>query len=152
MDLPAEEANFKCAIWNAWSLLKKINCETLLFQHNLDLLAVTETWFSRKVNHFNIKGYTCFRCDRNLPTPGRGTAIFIKSIYSFEEIDFKGPWTEILQIIGVKVNTILDRIYIFSVYIPPNAKVTAAHLSEMAEAIPKDGKTLLIGDFKAHLP
>lgn len=123
-----------------------------MFQHNLDLLSVTETWFSGKTNFFNIKGYTCFRCDRNLPTIGGGTAIFIKNIYTFEVIDLVGPWKEVFQIVGVRVNTILGRIYIYSIYIPPNARVTANLLSEMTEAMPRDRKIILMGDFNAHIP
>lgn len=55
MDYPLEEANFKCATWNARSLPEKINCETLLLQCNLDLPSVTETWLSVKTNNYNIE-------------------------------------------------------------------------------------------------
>lgn len=153
MNSPPNKTEFKCATWNARSLIKKNpQCETFLYQNNLDLLSVTETWFSSKSTKFKIRGYNCIRCDRDSQTPGGGSAIFIKEQYLFEKMDLVGPWLEFVQIVGIRIKSILGQLYVISIYIPPNSKITENIIGEMTLKIPTDGKIVIMGDFNAHLP
>lgn len=148
----AEKSDFKCITWNARSITnKKLQCESLILQHNPDLIGISETWLSEKTK-FNIKGFNCIRCDRNNPSPGGGTAIFLRDSYIFDKIDLYGPWMDFLQIAGIRINSIIGLVYVISIYIPPNAKISLETITGLANKIPSDGKLILMGDLNAHFP
>lgn len=49
---------FRCATWNARSILnKKVNLETLAYKGNLDLMTITETWLTASNPGWNLKGF-----------------------------------------------------------------------------------------------
>lgn len=102
----------RTATWNAQSLLnKKGQLETLIWQQNLDLVWITETWFYNKIQNFKIKGFNIIRSDRKNQTPRGGTSIFIKSTYTFEKMDLSGPWEQYLEIVGVKIQNNENPLY-----------------------------------------
>lgn len=50
--------------WNCRSAVaNKVNLEYLLYQNQISIALLSETWFKSKY-YYNFKGYKCFRPDR----------------------------------------------------------------------------------------
>ena len=69
--------------------------QLFLYEQNVDICCVTETWFTCDVPNslFCPKGYAVFRHDRS--TPGGDVAIFVKSVMRAAMIDISVKFNHI---------------------------------------------------------
>lgn len=70
--------------------------------------------------------------------------------YNLDILSITESWliTDILEAVGIKIRTGNGPIYVMSVYIPPNAKVTMDHWLQLFDSIPREEKVIIMG----HVP
>lgn len=147
------DPNIRCITWNARSVSnKKTEIETLAYQFNLDIISITESWLNNNKNDWHLRGYRTFRYDRQGPGMGGGVLTLVKKSHIVERLQLKGSWIGIMDAVGFKIKTEQGPIFVITVYIPPNIKVTLEHWIELLEGIPSDEKLLIMGDLNAHTP
>lgn len=74
----SEMSAIRFATWNAHSVLnKKGQVESLLHLHNLDILAISETWLPPRCPVWQIAGFFKYRRDRPGQRVGGGGTIYI---------------------------------------------------------------------------
>lgn len=117
----------KIAAWNIDGLAPNKNeVESLLILHNIDILLVSETHFTKR-SSINIKNYNIYRTDHPDGTAHGGTAILIKkSIKHHEALGFK---TNHIQATTVLVEDNNKHISISSVYCPPKHIISESQFS-----------------------
>lgn len=139
-----EEVNFRCITWNARSVAnKKTEVEAMTYQFNLDIVSITETWLNENKKEWHIRGYRTFRYDRQGSENGGGVMTLIKKDHTVERIQLKGSWVGSMEALCIKVKTEDGPIYILTIYIPPNIKVSQEHWFDILDTIPRDKNSLL---------
>lgn len=90
-----------------------------------------------------IKGYKCYRKDRDSCTASGGVATFIKDLIHSEEIKIDTNLEAIVtKISGTKT------FYICNIYIPNSQLLTYENISHLTEQLPKP--VIILGDFNSH--
>ena len=101
--------------WNARSIrAKKIELEDFLRSQSIDVGIITETRLNSNIS-FSIAGFTTIRLDRSGSSRG-GVAIILRKGVAYQPIPH--PRTEIIEAIGVEIQTSTDNIRIFAAYCP----------------------------------
>lgn len=75
----------------------------------------------------------------------------IRNKLLFQNINLKGSWSNLCEVVGVRLSSQFSPLYFVSIYIPLNSRLNLEHLIEMFGQIPEDGKIILMGDFNAHV-
>lgn len=132
--------------WNCRSAIaNKGNLEYLLLSENIDIAALSETWF-KPTSVISFPGYNIVRRDR--PDGKGGVAILVKNVYDFIVLDqIQG----IRNIAHVTIKLKLKNkpfISITSVYIKPNTRVSEQEYSTLFSTLPRP--YLIVGDFNSH--
>lgn len=135
--------------WNACSIVnKKAEVEALLHQHNLDVLAISETWLSDSVPVWEVFGFNTFRSDRN--SFGGGTLLLIRDKIVVNPIVFRSDFSEFFNAVGVMIETDLGKRVIISIYAPPGNNIPLqawlGFFNEFVNLCP----VIICGDFNAH--
>ena len=136
--------SLKICTVNVRSLIKRIGClNQLLFDNNVDVLCVQETWISNN-NPIFITGYNWVGTQ---PTKkkGRGIGILVRKSLKFtvEEISHD---TNNVEIIIIRINVDPGLLKVGCVYIHPNTP--QEELNELEFYL--DSNIIMCGDFNAH--
>lgn len=98
----------------------------------VDVLTVSETWFSPELDHVltNLNGYTCHRCDRVSKACGGGLAICISDELhaNYDHLKHqsynKAMSNSEVQVLSIKVGN-MKKIMLVNCYRPPSGSVPA---------------------------
>lgn len=114
----------KCCLWNCWSVAPKKE-ELLNWSHinEVNVLLLTETWLN-KTHHFNLRGFTTFRMDRDDAKGGVMIAVREDIAVSPIRIVYYHPT---IQLIAVKI----DEITVLLTYVKPGAKISTHFWSDI---------------------
>ena len=138
----------RIAHWNANGLQQhKEEVKLFLIQNLIDILLVSETHFTYK-NYFSIPGYElCYTCHPDGTVHG-GTAIIIKSTFTYYEQPKYAEAT--IQATSVRVSGLFHKITTAAVYCPPRHNLKEEHFAAFFQTL--DPRFLAGGDFnnKAH--
>lgn len=130
--------NLSIAHWNANGILNKQHeLPYFLHKHNIDIFLINETKTIHTDNIY-IKGYTCYRKDRQDGNRGGGVALLIKNAIPHQEFPINSP----LEAHAIKVSDIL----IISCYIPPQNNI---NIKEIDRLLKLNNKVILAGDLNA---
>ena len=135
--------NFNICHWNAEGVrTKKLELQTFLKTHNIDVCCIQETHLSP--NHrFSVRGFETFRRDREHGPKG-GLLILVKNIYPAAEIHRSGD--EDTEVLGIKLILEGNPLSIYNLYSPP-PKALRLHAIK-----PEEERWIIMGDFNSHSP
>ena len=135
--------NFNICHWNAEGVrTKKLELQTFLKTHNIDVCCIQETHLSP--NHrFSVRGFDSFRRDREHGPKG-GLLILVKNIYPAAEIHRSGD--EDTEVLGIKLILEGNPLSIYNLYSPP-PKALRLHAIQ-----PEEERWIIMGDFNSHSP
>nr|CAH7712858.1 unnamed protein product [Callosobruchus chinensis] len=93
--------------------------KTLLYNNNIDLLAISETWLNEKIetSYVTIDGYTFLRRDRG--SRGGGVGLYISNSLKFKKITSSGE----IEQLWVSIHTSMADIICGVVYRPPTQEL-----------------------------
>ena len=131
--------NLNICHWNAEGVsTKKLELQTFLKTHNIDVCCIQETHLSP--NHrFSVRGFETFRRDREHGPKG-GLLILMKNIYPAAEIHRSGD--EDTKVLGIKVMFEGNSLSIYNLYSPP-PKALRLHAIQ-----PEEERWIIMEDFK----
>lgn len=147
----ASHNSTKFAFWNARGLRHKIN-ETLNFakEHDIDIMAISETKLNENVNLRSDPTYKIERLDRNSQHPGGGVAFLIKRNLKYELLPLIN--TKIIEALTIKIHADARPYIVTAIYYP--GLQDAVSLQNFKEDLSKlTASTLpfiLMGDFNAR--
>ena len=118
--------------WNCRSILNKIDrFKALIFNHNLDIFCLNETWLVDS-KYFRIPQFKIIRKDRDVAYGG--VLIGIRDNIEFKYLDL--PVQSQIEYIAISIK---KNAFVFSIicfYIPPNASFTLSQLKAILPQIP----------------
>lgn len=137
-------AALKIAYWNAQSLLqKKLELQNFMYQHNIDIMLVGETYL-KPTKNLKIANYTCHRNDR-IDNQGGGTAIYMKNNLNHCQLP-RFKLTD-LEANGIKIQTKAGTLKVVAAYYPPLDRRT--NINDIKTIIDEDTPTIIMGDLNA---
>lgn len=140
---PRNPNNLKIAFWNANSVLhKKMEVESFIFENNIDIMLLSET-FLRPSHKLTIAKYTTYRYDRT-DGPGGGTAILIKR--NIKHFEINTPELQHAEANLIMVTTQTGKVRIVSFYSPGARTLTYPDLVALTRS---NTPTVIAGDFNA---
>lgn len=108
--------------WNARNVInKKEQVESLL--HNLDILAISESWLSPCCPVWQVAGYFMYRKDRLDQRVGSGSHLLVGNSLEVAPILLNAGVTSRIDAVGAVVDTHLGRIQFLSVYASPGVAI-----------------------------
>lgn len=137
---------------NARSLRNKlIAFKALVATHTLDIIAITETWFSTESRDFcgeyELPGYAMFHRDRS-ERAGGGVLIYVRRHHTPISI----PVVSQFEIIGVELRGCDMQIQVFVVYRPPHQTIEYdLALYNKLSVLLGDRRSLVVGDFNCKV-
>lgn len=131
------------SFWNANSVThKKQQIEQYIYEHNIDILLISET-FLKPGHRFNLANYNTYRRDRD-----NGPAVLIKSNIDHHELAV--PQLDQAEANGIVVNLQSgDKLKIYSFYNPGAQRLLAEDLDTI---MGQEGPMLVAGDFNSKHP
>ncbi len=140
---------------NARSLLLKIpEVTAMVSEHNIHILAITETWFTDKTveNDIKIPGFQApFRRDRN--SHGGGVCVYVnQNISCTRRHDLEPPCAELLIAEITVPHSCFPPLLLCCCYRPPRTSLDVNFFTELDETLQQIAtkNIILIGDFNAH--
>jgi hypothetical protein len=136
-------------MWNAQSIRgKKLEFFDFLICEGIDIALVSETWLNQTIS-FSHSDFITYRLDRNEDTHG-GVAIFVRR--SLKHKLMPSFNTEIIESIGVQINTSRGDISIISCYFPGsnNSRVLRGFRNDLDILTSIPGNYIIAGDFNAR--
>ena len=123
--------------------------QELVFGNHLDLIAVTETWFTSNISDGEIlsNGYQIFRNDRR-DRKGGGTLLAINNSLSATCIDTVGP-ISILDYVAAQLCLKNGRkLIVIVIYRPPDSPADWINsFQDLMDSFGNDSNVLILGDF-----
>lgn len=135
--------------WNATSLLnKKLSLSQYLYNNNISIAAVQETFLSEDQSFF-IKDFNFIRKDRN--GRGGGVGLFIHNQLSFESLNIYNR-NQSIEVIGCKILFDKINLIVLNFYIPPSSKYNKLDLQHILNSIQinSNDQLFICGDFNSH--
>lgn len=123
---------------------KKPLLQTLLFENEIDICLLNETWLKSSQSHFYMSGYDFIF--KNAENEHGGVAFLIKS--SIKYVQLSTPNFQDVQTIAISVDTKVGPLTILCVYCPPKNKINMSKLKNIITSLPKP--YIISGDFNAH--
>lgn len=106
--------------WNCRGLRNKlIEMHDFVKEHNIDILAISETFLDNTVKLPNLKGYKLLRSDKS--NHSGGLVFVIRNFISYSVIDC--PRTSLIECIGIRINSTRP-FNIFNIYCAGGSKNT----------------------------
>ena len=146
--------NLTIAHINICSLLNKLrDIHYLLHKHNIDILAVTETWLTAISTNSAIflPGYDVHRFDRT-SKKGGGVCLYIRNKFKYRQL------RTIFDIETAAIHLRLDGnpLNIICTYRPPSTPVSfwqqlTNTVDDIAAQTPKSSHTIVLGDFNVNI-
>lgn len=129
--------------WNCRGIIRKHSpLVNLTNSHNLSVILLSETHLDPSMN-FRLKGYSILRKDHR--SNSRGILIAIRE--NMQPLSCQIECPPSIDAIACSINSSLGVITIVSIYIHPNAAVTARDLERFLDSIPKP--FIIGGDWNA---
>lgn len=136
---------------NAQSLTRKIDEFRYLFENlNVDVVCVSETWFSPCHNDhlFHVNGYRLFRLDR--VGHGGGVAIYVRNGLSCK-FNCASPPSSTTEYLFLEIFTKFDKVLIGCVY-RPNRQICYNGFIDFLENLTiGHNKIIITGDFNSDI-
>ena len=145
-----------CNLINIQSVGNKTNTiKNLIYDQNLDICMLTETWLSNnvsdcsKINEMTPKSYNFYHIPRESKSGG-GVGIFVKKIYKVSLMNqcvFSS-----FEYINTKVTHINKNIQIIVVYKPPSTskRIFLNEFGDFLNTLTDNRNILICGDFNLH--
>lgn len=142
--------SLKICTWNARSIVnKRIKLETIIFQENLDILCITESWLNLNIRVWEVKNYYTYRFDR-LDGRDGGVVILCRRKLILRIIDLGNWWQHHFEAVGVQLQTSVGNLAIISIYIPPTCQMSTDSWSRFLDHFSQYSQICLCGDFNSH--
>lgn len=142
----------KICTWNPRSILnKRIELETLIMNHNPDVVCLSETWLTPENPNWELKGFITFRHDRHYARGG-GTLILCRRELVAGKIDLEDWCVDNFEIKTVGIQTTIGRIVVVSIYVAPNNRICEESWNRLFIQISQFPHVVVTGDFNAHSP
>lgn len=131
----------------------KHEVEQLICKTNLDILAVSETWFNDSINlnKVNIDGYTLYRHDRKRKDVGKGggVALFIKSSFRVKVLA-RSRANALTEFLFVEMQNLSIPIICGVVYNPPKKCALGPLGKVLSRMISVNCEAIILGDFNIN--
>jgi len=146
-----DKLGYKCLYMNARSIVNKHKeLQLLVMEENLDIIAITETWLTDKIqdSEINILGYQLIRQDRQklVKLRGGGVALYIRNELNalvrqdFHELNFpESLWCEI--------NCKGEETLVGVCYRAPDSRLDQDEALYSLISKTRDKKVIILGDF-----
>ncbi|KAJ8725184.1 hypothetical protein PYW07_016142 [Mythimna separata] len=123
----------KIATWNTNGLSpNKGEVEVLLKMHDLDILLIAETHFTKN-SQIYIKNYNIYTTNHPDGTAHGGTAVLIKS--TIDHYELPSYTTEHIQATSIQIQDRNGQFSVSSVYCPPKHKIIEEQFSAYFESL-----------------
>lgn len=134
--------------WNANGISQhKLELETFLSRHNIDIMLISETHLTSKSN-FKMFGYKCYSTNHPDDKPRGGTAVLIKNRILHHQLSNTSRPN--LQATTIALEEWTGTLTISSIYCPPNQKVTELEFNQLFNSL--GNRFVAAGDYNAKSP
>lgn len=149
---PLSPSSLKVCTWNLRSILnKRIELETLIMNHNPDIICLSETWLTPENPNWELKGFTTFRHDRCY-TRGGGSLILCKKELISSRMNIENWCTDNFEMTVVGIQTTIGKIAVASIYIAPNKQINIESWNRLFMQLTRFPHIIITGDFNSHSP
>lgn len=147
-DIQNRKLNITIAQFNIQSLNnKKALLENFLYEKDIDICMLNETWLKSENTNFSVSGYNIVL--QNGPGGHGGVAILIKNSFKYSVIHT--PYYDFLQTAAINLKTNAGNLTLLCAYAPPNCvgrRFKCRKLKQIIDTLPKP--IMLSGDLNAH--